>query len=65
MTVDELCATWDSDNGDCLSCYNGYELDGRDCVVRNIQGNVDNNLLCESWEGSNCLNCSTRAYFNS
>jgi hypothetical protein len=33
--VNPLCFTYDSSNGNCLSCYIGYSLSGDTCVVSN------------------------------
>ena len=31
--VNDLCRTWDEENGDCLSCYGGYVLDAGRCLI--------------------------------
>lgn len=31
VQVDPLCKTWDNNNGDCTSCYQGYGLNGNKC----------------------------------
>lgn len=33
--VNTLCNTWDTFNGFCTSCYNGYILNGNTCIVNN------------------------------
>jgi hypothetical protein len=58
--VNTLCNTWDSFNGFCSSCYNGYVLNGNTCTINNQ--NVNNNPLCKTWNGANCIECATRTY---
>lgn len=59
--VNTLCNTWNNINGYCLTCYNGYILNGNTCIVNNQV--VNNNPLCRTFSGSICVECATRSYF--
>lgn len=61
--VNPLCLTFNMTNGNCLSCYQGYALNGSICVVSNSTGPSDPN--CKTWNGSVCLECAFGAYFSS
>lgn len=63
--ISDLCNTFDSLTGACLSCYQGYALNGTICAVSQ---NNDNNqqqspdLNCQSYDAKTktCLACSYR-----
>lgn len=61
--VSDQCRTWSNTTGACLTCYNGYLLNGRNCVVDN-NPTSNNNPLCAIWDGPVCLQCAERCYFN-
>jgi hypothetical protein len=58
--VNTLCNTWSNQNGNCLTCYNGYILNGNNCVL-NDQA-VSGNPLCKTFNGPTCIECANRAY---
>jgi hypothetical protein len=64
QVVSDLCSTWSESTGACLSCYGGYVLNGGVCEINTNPFNGGNNLLCGTWNGTQCLKCSRRAYFN-
>lgn len=59
--VNTLCNTWNNNNGFCLTCYNGYILNGNNCVLDNQS--VSGNPLCKTFNGPLCVECANRAYF--
>ena len=64
--VSDQCSTWDSRNGDCVTCYGGYVLQNGACIANpNPFKERDSNPLCAIWEGSRCTKCAFRAYFDS
>ena len=65
VAVDELCRTFDSNNGRCLSCYVGYNLtqSGKCVVVPPVDTNT--NQYCAIWNGTICVQCAQNSYFNS
>ena len=65
VPVADECATWNS-NGACLSCYGGYVLSGRRCLIDNTQDPAENNPLCSQFdlETKRCLKCAERAFFD-
>jgi hypothetical protein len=65
VAVSDQCATWNQTNGFCLTCYGGYVLTNGVCAVNPNPFNGGNNALCAQWNGTNCLKCAARAYFNS
>ena len=63
--VSDQCYTWDSLNGKCLSCYNGYILINGVCSVNTYLANPSNNdPLCVIWAYGACSACASRAYLN-
>ncbi len=64
--VSDQCATWDSNTGSCLTCYNGYAISAGACISNpNPTAGYNGNPLCGKWSNTACLSCSARAYFNS
>lgn len=63
--VNPLCKTFDSTNGACLTCYQGYAVSYGNCAL--VQVGPDNtapsDLLCAKWNGNICVQCSTTAFF--
>lgn len=66
VPVSSHCRTWNSTNGFCDTCYDGYIVNTQgECVVNPIPFNPDSNSLCGHWDDNKvCLSCSERAYFN-
>lgn len=64
--VNNLCNTWDSSNGNCLTCYPGYTLSNGQCSVSNNQNsNSNSNSNCAQYSSDQiCLKCSSGYYFN-
>ena len=58
--VDPICKSFDLANGNCLTCYDGFKVQGRTCVVQN--GTADPN--CKKWKDGVCLECSKGFYFD-
>lgn len=58
--VSPQCRTFDSNNGACQSCYNGYLLQAGQCV---LDTSAPTDLLCAKWQGAVCQQCSATAYF--
>ena len=60
-----LCLTW-NDEGDCLSCFEGYKLISGICAIEtdaDLIGQIkDPN--CFSYENDTCVACAYRFYFN-
>lgn len=54
--ADQLCATFDSSNGNCLSCYDGYRLNIGKCYLNNPI------LNCKMFNGSICSVCEDNYY---
>jgi hypothetical protein len=63
--VDDQCATWDKNTGECLSCYGGYDLNSGSCIKSAVNLPID--AGCSLWNSLQtiCLSCSKRWYFNS
>ena len=61
--VSDFCATWNS-NGNCLTCYGGFVLSEGACVANPSPFYGSTNVFCASWQGTSCLKCASRAYFN-
>ncbi len=59
--VNNLCNTFDLRNGNCLSCFNGFELNYAICVKSN---NTLNNPYCSNFNNGICNSCSKGYYFN-
>ena len=60
--VNDLCATWNEENGECESCYRGYRLqDGRCGSLTG--GDLDPGCNTFNWTALTCLKCSFRFYF--
>ena len=60
IEVNPLCRTYDPINGECQSCFSGFELFGGNCI-ESTEEVTDNN--CKEWEGDRCVACSFGAYF--
>lgn len=65
VAADPLCRTSNNQNGGCLTCYAGYNLQNGRCVVTPPDAGYQNsNQYCAIWEGTNCRQCARNAYFN-
>lgn len=64
MQVSDLCATYDSTSGQCLTCYIGYNLNNGACVLAS-QTPVPNG--CKQFDSklNVCMTCSDRYVFDS
>ena len=51
--MNSLCKTYDDFTGACKSCYQGYHLEGDDCLP---EGNEGDNL-CKTKSGIFCIEC--------
>lgn len=60
--ADTLCRSFDQSNGDCLSCYSGFNLANGRC---NVDNSSNLNPYCQVFVNSTCLNCSRGYYFDS
>ena len=61
--VSDQCYTWNS-NGECASCYGGYVLNGKECIVNPTPFTPSKDSLCRKWSSEVCLECSERSYFD-
>lgn len=59
--VDPLCATFNSTNGNCLTCYSSYILKGGKCVKDTNNSVTD--PFCANFQNGICLSCSKGYYF--
>lgn len=60
--VNPLCQTYNTTNGNCLSCYSGFQLSGIVCVNATVAP-IDPN--CKSFLNNTCITCSQGFFFNS
>ena len=61
--VDPLCKTYDLINGNCLTCYQSYIIEGIKCVQDTE--NTSNDPNCASWLEGVCVSCAPRTYIGS
>ena len=66
VPVSDQCATH-ADNGNCLSCFKGYDLKDGACVFSSFNNAHPSDIGCATWDWDNqvCLSCSKRWFFNS
>lgn len=64
VPVDPHCKTYDS-TGACTSCFKGYSLTNRSCVI--AEARVVSDAGCKQWiwDNNTCLECSAFWYFSS
>ena len=63
IIVDPSCFTFDERDGSCTSCYPGYEVKGRACILSNITDTRD--PFCKSFLAPEvCIECSNRYFIN-
>lgn len=60
--VNPLCKTFNPINGNCLTCYQSYVLDGANCVQDVNQASTDPN--CASFLDGVCTSCALRTYLD-
>jgi hypothetical protein len=61
--VNPLCMTFDQNNGNCLSCFQGYSLSGNTCEVSNA---TSSDPYCKKFLTEDvCSECSDRYYIGS
>ena len=64
--ISDNCRTWNQETGACQTCYQGHVVnDNGECIVDPNPFIPAANSLCKTWDGTRCLECSYRAYFNS
>lgn len=68
IQVNDYCRLWDTTTGACTDCYLGYVVANNTCVLnpagQPLAPNVAANPLCHQWNGTVCLSCATRSYFD-
>lgn len=62
IIIDPSCFTFNDQTGDCTSCYPGYSVSGRVCVVSNTT--EDRDPYCKEFLQSICVACSNRYFVN-
>lgn len=60
MKVSDLCSTYNSTTGQCLTCFLGFKLNGGACEEDDFL--IDSN--CAEFENGKCTKCSNGFYFN-
>jgi proprotein convertase subtilisin/kexin type 5 len=67
ITVSDQCKTYDAASGDCLSCYNGYDLVNGSCLYSESNNAKPTDGGCAAWDWANakCKSCSTNWVFDS
>lgn len=63
VSVSPLCQTYDENNGNCLSCFNGYVLQGPTCIVSSAAPSQTVNN-CRNFTNGICYECSQRFYMS-
>lgn len=58
--VNPLCNGYDAANGNCLSCYPGFNLVSFSCMKGESQ---ITDQYCKTWNGTVCIECSKGAFF--
>ena len=59
--VDPSCRDYDERNGDCTSCYSGYEVRGGKCLAAQAQPAIANCNQIDSLTGR-CIKCSENQF---
>lgn len=62
--VNPSCNTYDPSNGNCTSCFAGYEVQNGNCVLSQNQPAIANCNLIDSNTGK-CTKCSFGFFFDS
>ena len=65
VPVSDQCATH-AENGDCLTCFKGYDLSNGQCIFSEANKAQPSDLGCGLWDWANqvCLQCSNGFVFN-
>lgn len=63
LPVNNSCHTYDSTNGNCLSCFKGYSLVNSTCVRAADKPVTDAGCAKWVWDNDTCLECSPYWYF--
>jgi hypothetical protein len=58
--VNPNCNTFDPSNGNCLTCFSGYQLTNHTCTV----SSTPSDPFCSKFQNSLCVQCSNGYYFN-
>lgn len=61
--VDPSCKSFDLSNGECLSCFAGYELSSGSCIVSKTQATIPNCNQIDLASGK-CAKCSFGYFFD-
>lgn len=71
MAIDTSCKTWNSTNGYCTSCYNGYSAGSSDRVCKPIiipnvasSSTLNNKQFCKSTKNDVCTSCVYRYFLS-
>ena len=62
--VSDLCKSHDSANGQCLTCYAGYDLVNGACEFSPSNTAAPSDPGCKTWENGVCQACAPRWVFN-
>lgn len=60
MAVNVRCEEYSKLTGVCTGCYEGYQLAGGDCVMKNSVGDSNSGLKiegCQREQGGRCVQC--------
>jgi hypothetical protein len=63
VPVSDQCKAFDR-SGNCVSCYDGYNLESGKCVLAPIQKPSDLGCATWDWKKQQCLKCSNNWVFN-
>jgi hypothetical protein len=63
-TVSDLCKSFDASTGQCLSCYEGYDLESGACVFSPSNTASPADAGCKTWAKGVCTACSSNWAFN-
>lgn len=62
LKANDQCKTFNLNTGACETCYDGFVVRNRDCVLLSGISNEDD--LCELRSGSLCIKCKDRYYLS-
>ena len=63
--VDPDCKTYTELNGNCLSCFEGYELDRNGRCLQVSHDWKSKDPLCSKWNSlGHCIECAPKSYKN-
>ncbi len=63
--ISDDCREWNTETGECTSCYKGYALANGACALdSSVPAAVTNNPHCKTWKDSECQECANRAFFD-